>query len=55
MLGFTVSLWILSGTYGFLAVFAAMAVVAQTEYYFMVQQNGVYPTWKLGTIGSLVM
>jgi len=55
MLGVVVSLWIFSGTWGFLAVFAGMAAVAQLEYYRMALQNGIYPTWKLGTIGSLIM
>ena len=32
-----------------------MAVVAQNEYYYMARQNGVYPTWKLGMLGSLGM
>jgi len=55
MLGATVSLWIFSGTWSFLAVFAWMAVVAQNEYYYMARQNGVYPTWKLGLLGSISM
>ncbi|KAL1507501.1 hypothetical protein AB1Y20_008336 [Prymnesium parvum] len=54
-LGHLVSLWIFSGTAGFLCVFAAMALVAQLEYYQMALRNGVYPTWKLGTLGSLLM
>uniref|UniRef100_A0A7S0ISI3 Phosphatidate cytidylyltransferase n=1 Tax=Calcidiscus leptoporus TaxID=127549 RepID=A0A7S0ISI3_9EUKA len=32
-----------------------MAGIAQNEYYFMARQNGCYPTWKLGTLGSLAM
>ena len=55
LLGAVVSIWIFSGTYGFLAAFAWMAVVAQNEYYFMARQKGVYPTWKLGILGSLGM
>jgi len=54
-LGALVSMWIFSGTYAFLGVFAIMAVIAQNEYYFMAKQNGCYPTWKLGTLGSLAM
>ena len=53
LLGAVVSMWIFSGAIGFLAAFAWMAVVAQNEYYFMARQNGVYPTWKLGMLGSL--
>ena len=30
-----------------------MAVVAQTEYWRMARANGFYPTWKLGTLGSV--
>ena len=55
LLGAVVSMWIFSGAIGFLAAFAWMAVVAQNEYYFMARQNGVYPTWKLGMLGSLGM
>jgi len=55
MLGAVVSTWIFSGTYAFLSVFALMAVVAQNEYYSMARQNGCFPTWKLGTLGSLAM
>ena len=54
-LGIVVSLWIFSGTFGFLAVFAAMAVVAQNEYFTMARQNGCYQTWKLGLVGSVGM
>ena len=55
LLGAVVSMWIFSGTIGFLAAFAWMAVVAQNEYYYMARQNAVYPTWKLGMLGSLGM
>lgn len=55
MLGAVVSTWIFSGTYAFLSVFALMAVIAQNEYYSMARQNGCFPTWKLGTLGSLAM
>jgi len=55
MLGAVVSTWIFSGTYAFLSVFVLMAVVAQNEYYSMARQNGCFPTWKLGTLGSLAM
>jgi len=54
-LGVLVSLWVFSGTYGFLAVFALMAIVAQNEYFAMARENGSYPTWKLGTLGSIGM
>jgi len=54
-LGVVVSLWIFSGTWGSLSVFALMAVVAQNEYFRMARENGCYPTWKLGTIGSVGM
>ena len=55
MLGVVVSLWIFSGTWSFLSVFALMAIIAQNEYFFMARQNGCYPTWKLGTLGSVGM
>ena len=32
-----------------------MAVVAENEYYAMARANGVFPTWKLGTLGSVAM
>lgn len=54
-LGVVVSLWIFSGTWGFLAAFGAMAVVSQNEYYAMARKNGVHPTWKLGLLGSVGM
>ena len=54
-LGAVVTMWIFSGTYAFLATFALMVAVAQNEYYYMARQNGDYPTWKLGTLGSLAM
>jgi phosphatidate cytidylyltransferase len=54
-LGAVVSMWIFSGTWSFLLVFAAMAVVAQNEYYLIARQNGCYPTWKLGILGSCGM
>ncbi len=54
-LGAVVTVWIFSGTYAFLATFALMVAVAQNEYYYMARQNGDYPTWKLGTLGSLAM
>lgn len=54
-LGALVSLWIFSGTWAFLSIFALYAVVAQNEYYAMARENGCYPTWKLGLIGSLGM
>ena len=54
-LGAVVSLWIFSGTRLFLSVLAAMAIVAQNEYYLMARQNGCYPTWKLATLGSVAM
>ena len=50
-----VSSWIFSGTYAFLSVFAAFAVIAQNEYYNMARRNGANPTWKLGLIGSVLM
>ena len=55
MLGVLVSLWIFSGTWCFLSTFIAMAIVAQNEYFYMARQNGCYPTWKLGTLGSIGM
>ena len=55
MLGVLVSLWIFSGTYAFLSIFAAFAFVAQNEYYYMARENGCYPTWKLGLLGSMGM
>jgi hypothetical protein len=55
LLGAVVSMWIFSGMYGFLAAFVWMAIVAQNEYYFMARQKGVYPTWKLGMLGSVCM
>eukprot|EP00322_Chrysochromulina_rotalis_P028327 CAMPEP_0115846940 /NCGR_PEP_ID=MMETSP0287-20121206/10119_1 /TAXON_ID=412157 /ORGANISM="Chrysochromulina rotalis, Strain UIO044" /LENGTH=339 /DNA_ID=CAMNT_0003300745 /DNA_START=254 /DNA_END=1273 /DNA_ORIENTATION=- len=55
MLGVVVSLWIFSGTLGFLGAFALMAILAQNEYFSMARQNGCYPTWKLGTLGSVGM
>jgi len=55
LLGVVVTMWIFSGTYAFLSAFVMMAVVAQNEYYYMARQNGCYPTWKLGTLGSLAM
>jgi len=54
-LGVVVSLWIFSGTYGFLSVFALQAIIAQNEYFAMARENGSYPTWKLGTLGSMGM
>lgn len=54
-LGVVVSLWIFSGTYGFLTVFSLMAIIAQNEYFAMARENGCYPTWKLGTLGSIGM
>ena len=54
-LGVLVSLWIFSGTWAFLSVFAGFAIVAQNEYYYMARENGCYPTWKLGLIGSFFM
>ena len=54
-LGLVVTLWIFSGTWAFLCSFAAMAVVAQNEYYNIARENGCYPTWKLGTLGSVGM
>ena len=53
MMGILVTLWIFSGTWAFIGVFAAMAVVAENEYYAMARANGVFPTWKLGTLGSV--
>jgi len=50
-----VSSWIFSGTYTYIAVFAAFAVIAQNEYYNMVRRNGNNPTWKLGLTGSVLM
>jgi len=55
MLGVIVSLWIFSGTWWFLSVFALMAIIAQNEYFAMARENGCYPTWKLGTLGSVGM
>ena len=55
MMGILVTLWIFSGTWAFIGVFAAMAVVAENEYYAMARANGVFPTWKLGTLGSVAM
>jgi len=52
MLGVTVSLWIFSGTWGYLSAFALMAIIAQNEYFFMAQYSGCYPAWKLGTASS---
>lgn len=54
-LGVVVSLWIFSSTYTFLTVFALMAIIAQNEYFSMARASGVYPTWKLGTLGSCGM
>ena len=54
-LGVVVSLWIFSGTYAFLSIFALFAIVAQNEYYYMARENGCYPTWKLGLLGSVGM
>ena len=55
MLGVVVSLWIFSGTWCFLSLFGLMAVIAQNEYFLMARRNGCYPTWKLGTLGSVGM
>ena len=54
-LGAVVSLWIFSGTWAFLSVFALMAIIAQNEYFMMARENGCFPTWKLGTLGSFGM
>ena len=54
-LGVAVSLWIFSGTWFFLSIFAMFAVIAQNEYYDMARENGCYPTWKLGLLGSVGM
>lgn len=54
-LAVVVSLWIFSGTYTFLSVFALMAVIAQDEYFVMARKNGAYPTRKLGLLGSIGM
>ena len=53
--GVAVSLWIFSGTWFFLSIFAMFAVIAQNEYYDMARENGCYPTWKLGLLGSVGM
>ena len=55
LFGAVTSSWIFSGTWAFLATFALMAGVAQNEYFLMARENGCYPTWKLGTLGSICM
>lgn len=55
VLGIVVSLWIFSGLYCFLFVFSLQAIVAQNEYFAMARNNGCFPTWKLGTLGSIGM
>lgn len=54
-LGVVVSSWIFSGSWAFLALFAGMAVVTQTEYYALARAVGGRPTWKLGVAGSVAM
>jgi phosphatidate cytidylyltransferase len=54
-MGAIVSSWIFAGSWAFLALFAGMAVVTQTEYYALARAVGGRPTWKLGVAGSVAM
>lgn len=54
-LGLVVSCWIFSSPALHVAVFCAMGILAQQEYYEMAQGRGLFPARKLSMVGSLVM
>ncbi|KAG8459838.1 hypothetical protein KFE25_014401 [Diacronema lutheri] len=54
-LGLVVSCWIFSSAALHVAVFCAMGVLAQQEYYEMAQSRGLFPARKLSMVGSLAM
>jgi len=47
--------WVFSGNYIFTALFTAMTLVGQLEYYRMVMNTGIYPARRISVFGACAM